>query len=42
MRGREFATGTSPAVPPIPGLDQVPFFTNETLFDNTVLPATSR
>lgn len=32
------ATGTSPAAPPIPGLDQVPFLTNETLFDSTVLP----
>lgn len=28
------ATGSSPAVPPIPGLDQVRFFTNETIFDN--------
>lgn len=32
------ATGSAPAVPPIPGLDQVPFFTNETVFENTVLP----
>ena len=32
------ATGSSPARPPIPGLDQTPHFTNETMFDNTVLP----
>ncbi len=29
------ATGSSPVVPPIPGLDTVSYFTNETLFDNT-------
>ena len=28
------ATGSSPAVPPIPGIDKVPYFTNETLFEN--------
>ncbi len=28
------ATGSSPAVPAISGLEKVPFFTNETLFDN--------
>lgn len=33
------ATGARPAVPPIPGLADVPFLTSETLFDNTVLPA---
>lgn len=28
------ATGSSPVVPPIPGLADVPYFTNETIFDN--------
>ena len=32
------ATGSAPVVPPIPGLDQVRYFTNETIFDNDVLP----
>jgi len=32
------ATGSRAAVPPIPGLADVPYFTNETIFDNTVLP----
>ncbi|MFZ2156674.1 MAG: FAD-dependent oxidoreductase [Bradyrhizobium sp.] len=32
------ATGSAPLVPPIPGLDQVRYFTNETIFDNHVLP----
>ncbi|WP_170787589.1 dihydrolipoyl dehydrogenase family protein [Ruegeria lacuscaerulensis] len=27
------ATGSSPLVPPIPGLDQMPYYTNETIFD---------
>jgi pyruvate/2-oxoglutarate dehydrogenase complex dihydrolipoamide dehydrogenase (E3) component len=35
LRARRFviATGSRPAVPAIPGLDSVPFLTNETLFD---------
>lgn len=32
------ATGSRPAVPPLPGLDKVPYFTNETIFDNRLLP----
>lgn len=28
------ATGSTPFVPPIPGLGNVPYFTNETIFDN--------
>jgi len=32
------ATGSSPIEPPIPGLDTVDFFTNETIFDNKTLP----
>ncbi|MDJ0949786.1 MAG: FAD-dependent oxidoreductase [Alphaproteobacteria bacterium] len=32
------ATGSAPAVPPIPGLDQVPFLTNETIFERTAAP----
>ena len=35
IRARRFvvATGSRPAVPPIPGLSDVPFHTNETIFD---------
>lgn len=32
------ATGSHPLVPSIPGLDQVPFFTNETIFEAPLLP----
>ena len=32
------ATGSSPSAPPIPGLDTVDYFTNETIFKNTELP----
>jgi pyruvate/2-oxoglutarate dehydrogenase complex dihydrolipoamide dehydrogenase (E3) component len=36
VRARRFviATGSSPAIPEIPGLNHVPYFTNETIFDN--------
>lgn len=34
------ATGTRPAVPPIPGLADVPYLTNESVFDVTALPKT--
>lgn len=32
------STGSSPSAPPIPGLDQVPYLTNETVFDNAERP----
>lgn len=32
------ATGSRPAVPPIPGLDTVPFYTNENIFENKTCP----
>jgi pyruvate/2-oxoglutarate dehydrogenase complex dihydrolipoamide dehydrogenase (E3) component len=40
VRARRYvlATGSTPLVPPIPGLDGTPYFTNETIFENTVLP----
>lgn len=40
VRARRFviATGSSPAVPPIPGLADVPFLTNETVFNLRELP----
>ncbi len=36
IRARRFvvATGSSPLVPPIPGLDTIEYFTNETIFEN--------
>ena len=40
IRPRRFviATGSHPVVPPIPGLDAVPYFTNETVFANRERP----
>ena len=40
IRARRFvvATGSSPFVPPIPGLDEVDYLTNETIFDETRKP----
>jgi pyruvate/2-oxoglutarate dehydrogenase complex dihydrolipoamide dehydrogenase (E3) component len=40
VRPRRFvvATGSAPVVPPIPGLDSVPYFTNETVFANQSAP----
>tara|TARA_R110000772_G_scaffold215694_2_gene326200 strand:- start:44895 stop:46331 length:1437 start_codon:yes stop_codon:yes gene_type:complete len=40
IRAKRFvvATGSSAAVPPIPGLDGVPFLTNESVFDRDALP----
>jgi len=40
IRPRRFviATGSHPVVPPIPGLDTVPYFTNETIFANREPP----
>ncbi|WP_404933607.1 dihydrolipoyl dehydrogenase family protein [Nitratireductor sp. L15S-10] len=41
IRARRFviATGSSPLVPPIAGLEDVPFLTNETIFSQTRRPA---
>ncbi|HJU14941.1 MAG TPA: FAD-dependent oxidoreductase, partial [Stellaceae bacterium] len=40
IRARRFvvATGSEPVVPPIPGLSDLPYLTNETVFENRVLP----
>lgn len=40
IKARRFviSTGSSPFVPPIPGLDEVDYFTNETIFDETRKP----
>jgi pyruvate/2-oxoglutarate dehydrogenase complex dihydrolipoamide dehydrogenase (E3) component len=40
IKARRFviATGSAPAVPPIPGLGEVAYLTNETVFDLTVCP----
>jgi pyruvate/2-oxoglutarate dehydrogenase complex dihydrolipoamide dehydrogenase (E3) component len=40
IRARRFviATGSRPAIPDIPGLGDIDYFTNETLFDNTHKP----
>jgi len=39
-RNLVIATGTRPAVPPIPGLTDVSFHTNETIFEIATLPST--
>ncbi len=40
IKARRFvlATGSSPSVPPIPGLDKTPYLTNETVFEGRALP----
>jgi pyruvate/2-oxoglutarate dehydrogenase complex dihydrolipoamide dehydrogenase (E3) component len=40
LTGKKFliATGAGPYIPPIIGIDKVPFLTYETIFDNDVLP----
>ena len=41
VQARRFiiATGSSPAIPPIPGLAETPYLTNETIFDLAELPS---
>jgi pyruvate/2-oxoglutarate dehydrogenase complex dihydrolipoamide dehydrogenase (E3) component len=41
LRARRFviATGSQPAIPPVPGLAEARYLTNETVFDLTELPA---
>lgn len=41
FKGRKFilATGSSPFAPPIPGLDQIDYLTNENFFQQKTLPA---
>jgi pyruvate/2-oxoglutarate dehydrogenase complex dihydrolipoamide dehydrogenase (E3) component len=41
IQGRRFviASGSSPFIPPVPGLDEVPFLTNESVFSLRDLPA---
>jgi pyruvate/2-oxoglutarate dehydrogenase complex dihydrolipoamide dehydrogenase (E3) component len=41
IKARRFviAAGSAPVVPPIPGLEQVPYYTNETIFDNRAAPS---
>ncbi len=40
IKARRFviATGSRPAIPPVPGLAEAPFLTNETIFDLTTRP----
>ncbi len=40
IRARRYviATGSAPAIPPIEGLSEVPYLTNETVFENTIRP----
>ncbi len=41
VKARRFviATGSAPAIPPIPGLQSVPYLTNESLFELTTCPS---